>query len=199
MRREQGPGSDCTWTHRLLGLLPHLPSRRSSALLDCCCSVIRVNRPLQLSPHEIRRLHETGRVWNAVSLSLLLLKNPNYQNLSAKMGQKDKADAVAYPLWMSLNNFRRRTGKKKKKHHATSTEGSSGHGFGRFLWSHCEAAVIWLGKSHLSQFIKFTCPVSFWRIHVKHEGSPSDNSRSRDLEMSALTFPVWVLISPLWR
>lgn len=114
MGREQGPGSDCTWTHRLLGLLPHLPSRRSSALLDCCCSVIRVNRPLQLSPHEIGRLHETGRVWNAVSLSLLLLKNPNYQNLSAKMGQKDKADAVAYPLWMSLNNFRRRTGKKKQ-------------------------------------------------------------------------------------
>lgn len=115
MRREQGPGSDYTWTHRLLGLLPHLPSRRSSALLDCCCSVIRVNRPLQLSPHEIGRLHETGRVWNAVSLSLLLLKNPNYQNLSAKTGQKDKADAVAYPLWMSLNNFRRRSGKKKKK------------------------------------------------------------------------------------
>lgn len=72
------------------GLLPHSPSGLSSALLDCCCFVIRVNRPLPLGPHEIGRLHETGQVWNAVLLSLLLWKNPNYQNLAAKMNKKTR-------------------------------------------------------------------------------------------------------------
>lgn len=83
--REQG-----SCQQHLPGLLPHSPSGLSSALPDCCCFVIRVNRPLQLGPHEIGRLHETGQVWNAVSLSLLLWKNPNYQNLAAKMNKKTR-------------------------------------------------------------------------------------------------------------